>query len=91
MRYVVGLLIVVFSLSAASVLLACPRCAAGEQARRAVWRQDFVYHLAATSLPFLLVAAASVGAEALERSMARRRSARAFRPNTSHPHRRLKT
>jgi len=38
---------------------ACPRCAAGEQARSEMWNQSFTSNLTATVLPFVIVAAAS--------------------------------
>jgi hypothetical protein len=38
---------------------ACPRCATGQEARRAVWRDEFVDHFAVTLTPFLIIGAIS--------------------------------
>ena len=38
---------------------ACPRCAAGQEARRQVWADGFFHNLAAAVLPFIVVGAVS--------------------------------
>lgn len=46
---------------------ACPDCAAGIQARSALWSDDFGRNLAAGILPFLVVAAVSMYATTIGR------------------------
>ena len=55
-------------LAFASPAWACPNCAEGRQARTQVWRDDFLHNFLVALLPFLLVGAISVRANAIGRS-----------------------
>jgi hypothetical protein len=59
--------------SAAGVMLtvapavACPRCVVGQEARRQVWQDDFLPHLAVAVLPFIIIGAICARLHALGR------------------------
>jgi hypothetical protein len=56
----VAMTIVALVVSSISVpAVACPRCAAGQEARREVLEADFTRQLAVTALPFMIVGAIS--------------------------------
>jgi hypothetical protein len=46
---------------------ACPNCAAGREARSEVWSGDFVFNFFVSVVPFLLIGAICVCAEAIGR------------------------
>jgi hypothetical protein len=60
---------------------ACPNCAAGVQARREVWGEDFAFHLLVALLPFLIIGAICVR---LEVAGAKARSVRRISSATNH-------
>ena len=54
-----GVAVVIAAALGSAPALACPRCAAGEEARRAVVAEGFSRNVAAAVLPFLIVGAVS--------------------------------
>jgi hypothetical protein len=66
-RRAAGLLALTAAVAFASPARACPDCAAGQQARREVWRDDFAFYLSVAVLPFLLIGAVCARIEAMGR------------------------
>jgi hypothetical protein len=57
-----------FAFAIAPSAAACPDCALGRQVRSELWHDHFLYNFTLAALPFLLVGAVCVCAEAIGRT-----------------------